>query len=156
LVLGEQVQRAAVPVDEDLPKVRARGADLGRGARRRRGDAQPIRERQCGDDGSDRENQSLHVVLLPGGFAIAMRWLLSLWKDSGAALLSPSPSKPHRIRMKPVGFAPDPPVVGSSVADVQETIAPARSPEEACEFLRPRFAGLPADPDWLPAEFQAA
>ena len=47
-------------------------------------------------------------------------------------------------------------VVRSCVADVQGTIAGTQSPEEACEALRPRFAELLADPDWLPAEYQAA
>src|SRR5262252_3047113 len=47
-------------------------------------------------------------------------------------------------------------VVRAFVADVKETIASAPSPEEACEALRPRFAELLADPDWLPAEYQAA
>jgi 3-mercaptopropionate dioxygenase len=47
-------------------------------------------------------------------------------------------------------------VVRAFVEDVQETIAAASSPERACEALRPRFAELLADPDWLPAEFQTA
>src|SRR5262245_60886563 len=47
-------------------------------------------------------------------------------------------------------------VVRVFVADVQATIAAASSPEQACETLRPRFAELLADPDWLPAEYQAA
>src|SRR5262252_937758 len=46
-------------------------------------------------------------------------------------------------------------VVRAFVADVKETIASAPSPEEACEALRPRFAELLADPDWLPAEYQS-
>jgi predicted metal-dependent enzyme (double-stranded beta helix superfamily) len=47
-------------------------------------------------------------------------------------------------------------VVRAFVADVQATIAAASSPEQACEALRPRFAELLADPDWLPVEYQAA
>ena len=39
-----------------------------RRARRRRGDAQPERERERGGDGADRENQALHFVLLPDAF----------------------------------------------------------------------------------------
>ena len=46
--------------------------------------------------------------------------------------------------------------VRAFVADVEETIASASSPEQACEALRPRFAELLADPAWLPAEYQAA
>ena len=53
-------------------------------------------------------------------------------------------------------FVLDTAVVRSFVADVQATIAAATSPEQACEALRPRFAELLADPDWLPAEYQAA
>jgi predicted metal-dependent enzyme (double-stranded beta helix superfamily) len=47
------------------------------------------------------------------------------------------------------------PVVRSFVADVETTIAAAGSPAEACEAIRPRFADLLADPDWLPSEFRA-
>jgi predicted metal-dependent enzyme (double-stranded beta helix superfamily) len=50
----------------------------------------------------------------------------------------------------------DTPAVRAFVADVQETIASASSPEQACAALRPRFAELLADPDWLPAKYQAA
>jgi predicted metal-dependent enzyme (double-stranded beta helix superfamily) len=46
-------------------------------------------------------------------------------------------------------------VVRDFIADVQATIAAAASPEEACDALRPRFAELLADPDWLPAEYRA-
>ena len=46
-------------------------------------------------------------------------------------------------------------VVRAFVADVQTTIAGAASPEHACDALRPRFAELLADPDWLPAEYRA-
>jgi len=46
-------------------------------------------------------------------------------------------------------------VVRDFVADVQATIAAAASPEVACDALRPRFAELLADPDWLPAEYRA-
>jgi 3-mercaptopropionate dioxygenase len=53
-------------------------------------------------------------------------------------------------------FVLDTAVVRSFVADVQATIAGAASPEEACEAIRPRFAERLADPDWLPAEYQAA
>jgi predicted metal-dependent enzyme (double-stranded beta helix superfamily) len=53
-------------------------------------------------------------------------------------------------------FVLDTPVVRSFVTDVQATIAGATSPEQACEAIRPRFAELLADPDWLPPEYQAA
>jgi predicted metal-dependent enzyme (double-stranded beta helix superfamily) len=51
-------------------------------------------------------------------------------------------------------FVLDTPAVRAFVADVQATIAGASSPEQACEALRPRFAELLADPDWLPAEYR--
>jgi predicted metal-dependent enzyme (double-stranded beta helix superfamily) len=50
----------------------------------------------------------------------------------------------------------DTPVVRAFVAEVEATIAGASSPEGACDAIRPRFAELLADPDWLPAEYQAA
>jgi predicted metal-dependent enzyme (double-stranded beta helix superfamily) len=50
-------------------------------------------------------------------------------------------------------FVLDTPVVRAFVADVQATIARSRSPEEACDAIRPRFAELLADPDWLPDEY---
>jgi 3-mercaptopropionate dioxygenase len=49
----------------------------------------------------------------------------------------------------------DTPVVRAFVADVERAIASAASPAAACEAIRPRFAELLADPDWLPAEYQA-
>jgi hypothetical protein len=53
-------------------------------------------------------------------------------------------------------FVLDTAVVRAFVAAVRATIAGASSPEQACEAIRPRFAELLADPDWLPAEYQAA
>jgi 3-mercaptopropionate dioxygenase len=53
-------------------------------------------------------------------------------------------------------FVLDTPVVRSFVADVRATIEAASLPEGACEAIRPRFAELLADPDWLPFEYQAA
>ena len=50
----------------------------------------------------------------------------------------------------------DTPVVRAFVADVEAAIAAASSPEQACETIRPRFAELLADPDWLPAAYQEA
>jgi predicted metal-dependent enzyme (double-stranded beta helix superfamily) len=53
-------------------------------------------------------------------------------------------------------FVLDTAAVREFVGDVRATIAAASSPEEACAALRPRFAELLADLDWLPAEYQAA
>jgi predicted metal-dependent enzyme (double-stranded beta helix superfamily) len=53
-------------------------------------------------------------------------------------------------------FVLDTVVVREFVTDVRTTIAGASSPEHACDALRPRFAELLADPDWLPGEYQAA
>ncbi len=47
-------------------------------------------------------------------------------------------------------------VVRAFVDHVRESIASASSPEQACGALRPRFAELLADPDWLPAQYHAA
>ena len=49
----------------------------------------------------------------------------------------------------------DTPVVRAFVAEVQARIAAAASPEDACVAIRPRFAELLADPDWLPAAYRA-
>jgi len=53
-------------------------------------------------------------------------------------------------------FVLDTPVVRAFVAGIQSTIVGASSPEEACEAIKPRFAELLGDPDWLPVEYQAA
>jgi 3-mercaptopropionate dioxygenase len=53
-------------------------------------------------------------------------------------------------------FVLDTPVVHGFVADVRAAIERAVSPAEACEAIRPRFAGLLADPQWLPARYQEA
>jgi predicted metal-dependent enzyme (double-stranded beta helix superfamily) len=52
-------------------------------------------------------------------------------------------------------FVLDTGAVRAFVAGVRATIAEAASPEHACELLRPGFADLLADPDWLPAQYQA-
>jgi len=49
----------------------------------------------------------------------------------------------------------DTPVVRGFLDDVRGAIAAASSPEEACEAIRPRFAELLADKDWLPEEYMA-
>jgi 3-mercaptopropionate dioxygenase len=48
----------------------------------------------------------------------------------------------------------DTPVVRAFVADVRARIAEAGSPAAACDAIRPRFAELLADPEWLPARYQ--
>ena len=53
-------------------------------------------------------------------------------------------------------FVLDTPVVRAFVADVETTISGASTPEDACEAIRPRFAELLADADWLPAAYRAA
>jgi predicted metal-dependent enzyme (double-stranded beta helix superfamily) len=53
-------------------------------------------------------------------------------------------------------FILETPVVREFVADVQAAIAASASPEQACDALRPRFAELLADPDWLPVEYRSA
>lgn len=45
-------------------------------------------------------------------------------------------------------------VVREFVAGVRRAIAGSGSPEEACAAIRPSFASLLADPEWLPARFQ--
>ena len=48
----------------------------------------------------------------------------------------------------------DTPVVRGFVAGVRASIGAAPSPEAACEAIRPRFAELLDDPDWLPDDFR--
>src|SRR6266576_6781375 len=48
----------------------------------------------------------------------------------------------------------DTPVVREFVAAVRASIDVASSPQEACAAIRPRFAELLADQDWLPAEYR--
>jgi predicted metal-dependent enzyme (double-stranded beta helix superfamily) len=55
-----------------------------------------------------------------------------------------------------IEFILDTPTVRAFVADVQDSLAALASPTEACEAIRPRFAQLLADPDWLPLPYQAA
>jgi predicted metal-dependent enzyme (double-stranded beta helix superfamily) len=50
-------------------------------------------------------------------------------------------------------FVLDTPVVRAFVADVRAAIESAGSPEEACDGIRPRFAELLADPDWVPDRY---
>jgi len=46
-------------------------------------------------------------------------------------------------------------LVRAFVADVEAAIADASSPQDACDAIRPSFAELLADPDWLPARYRA-
>jgi predicted metal-dependent enzyme (double-stranded beta helix superfamily) len=55
-----------------------------------------------------------------------------------------------------IEFVLDTPTVRAFVADVQECIARTSPAPEACEAIRPRFAQLLADPNWLPSRYQAA
>jgi predicted metal-dependent enzyme (double-stranded beta helix superfamily) len=48
----------------------------------------------------------------------------------------------------------DTPTVREFIRDVRAAIADAPSPAAACDAIRPRFAALLADPEWLPPEFQ--
>ena len=52
-------------------------------------------------------------------------------------------------------FILDVPVVRSFVAEVQAAIDDAPSPALACEAIRPAFADLLADTDWLPERYRA-
>src|SRR5438094_2984775 len=60
-----------------------------------------------------------------------------------------------RARSMSTEFILDTPTVRAFVTDVQESIARTASPPEACEAIRPRFARLLTDPDWLPSRYQA-
>ena len=53
-------------------------------------------------------------------------------------------------------FVLDTPVVRAFVDGAGIAIAGASSPESACEAIKPRFAELLSDPDWLPAQFRTA
>jgi 3-mercaptopropionate dioxygenase len=52
-------------------------------------------------------------------------------------------------------FILDTTTVREFVAGVRSTIATARSPEEACDAIRPSFADLLGDAAWLPDEYAA-
>jgi predicted metal-dependent enzyme (double-stranded beta helix superfamily) len=52
-------------------------------------------------------------------------------------------------------FVLDTPTVHGFVDEVRGAIEASGSPEDAIGAIRPRFAALLADPDWLPGEFQA-
>jgi predicted metal-dependent enzyme (double-stranded beta helix superfamily) len=48
----------------------------------------------------------------------------------------------------------DTPTVREFIASVRAAIEGSPSPEHACDAIRPTFAELLADPDWLPERFQ--
>jgi predicted metal-dependent enzyme (double-stranded beta helix superfamily) len=52
-------------------------------------------------------------------------------------------------------FVLNTPVVREFVGNVERAVDEASSPEAACEAIRPRFAELLADGEWLPVEYQA-
>jgi 3-mercaptopropionate dioxygenase len=52
-------------------------------------------------------------------------------------------------------FVLDTAVVRAFLTGVHEAIAAAESPDAACESIRPRFAELLRNPEWLPSEYQA-
>ena len=52
-------------------------------------------------------------------------------------------------------FILDTAVIRTFVGRVRETIAASDSPEEACKRIRPRFAELLGDADWLPSAYQS-
>jgi predicted metal-dependent enzyme (double-stranded beta helix superfamily) len=51
-------------------------------------------------------------------------------------------------------FVLDTPVVRGFVAEVRAAIERSHSPAEACDLIRPRFASLLADDEWLPGAYQ--
>jgi predicted metal-dependent enzyme (double-stranded beta helix superfamily) len=58
--------------------------------------------------------------------------------------------------MIPDEYVLDTPTVRAFVADVRAAIAQAASPQEACAAIRPGFAELLNDPDWLPEQYREA
>jgi 3-mercaptopropionate dioxygenase len=60
----------------------------------------------------------------------------------------------RRKALPRVSFVLDTPVTREFVAGVRRVIESASSPQSACEAIRPAFAELLADPDWLPAEYR--
>ena len=52
-------------------------------------------------------------------------------------------------------FVLDTPRLRAFVGHVRMAIDEASSPEAACDAIRPRFAELLSDPDWLPGEYRA-
>jgi predicted metal-dependent enzyme (double-stranded beta helix superfamily) len=63
-------------------------------------------------------------------------------------------STPDRKIMSDDEYVLDTPIVRAFVASVRAAIGASDSPEDACEAIRPGFAELLADPDWLPARYE--
>ncbi|HEV8250822.1 MAG TPA: alpha/beta fold hydrolase [Gaiellaceae bacterium] len=63
---------------------------------------------------------------------------------------------PAATRRRGDEYTLDTPLVRSFVAEVRAAIDGATSPEDACDAIRPHFAELLADPQWLPDEYQEA
>ena len=81
------------------------------------------------------------------GFVVAGLFLAT-WAVAVAALA---------LRGEPVmsdEYFLDTPVVRDFIADVRGQIAARAVAEAACEAIRPRFAALLDDPEWLPGEFR--
>src|SRR5438093_108649 len=60
-----------------------------------------------------------------------------------------------RLSMASEEFILDTAVIRTFVGRVREAIAASDSPEEACKRIRPRFAELLGDADWLPSAYQS-
>ena len=56
--------------------------------------------------------------------------------------------------MSPDEYHLDSPVVRQFIARVRALIGNSASPEEACEAIKPPFAALLADPEWLPHKYR--
>jgi predicted metal-dependent enzyme (double-stranded beta helix superfamily) len=56
----------------------------------------------------------------------------------------------------PGEFLLDTPRLRSFVADAEATIARSASAEAACDRIRPSFAALLSDPEWLPPQYRQA
>ena len=57
--------------------------------------------------------------------------------------------------MSPDEYVLDTPTLRVFVDRVRAVVDSAASPEAACDAIRPRFAELLADPNWLPVEYRA-
>ena len=65
------------------------------------------------------------------------------------------PHEEHASQPLPADeYVLDTPVVRRFVADARGQIARAESPSQACDLIRPHFAGLLGERGWLPAAYQ--
>jgi predicted metal-dependent enzyme (double-stranded beta helix superfamily) len=69
---------------------------------------------------------------------------------------SATPESAYDRAMAADEFVLDTPDVRTFITDVRAAIADGSSPADAIERIRPRFADLLADPNWLPAVYQEA